>query len=116
LSNHYEGEGNLSRRIAEAEKLRDNLHYKSKRALPFQTFLSKTQNMFNLFENQKEAYTPSMKLRFLLERVQHDELKAAIAALNVSSSKGEEITFTSAANHLASKLAKTQDFLTSQSS
>jgi hypothetical protein len=113
LRKHYEGEGNSSRRIAEAERLRDNLHYKSERALPFQTFLTKSQHMFNLFEGQKEAYTPSMKLRFLLDRVQHAELKAAIAALKVSNSQGEEITFTAAANHLASELSKTQDFKTS---
>jgi hypothetical protein len=49
LRNHYQGEGNASRRIAEAERLRNNLHYKSERAMPFQTFLIKAQHMFNCF-------------------------------------------------------------------
>jgi hypothetical protein len=70
--------------------------------------------MFNLFENEEEAYNEAMKLRFLLDRVQHNELKVAIAALKVRKTSGEEITFTSAANHLASELSNTQDFLTSQ--
>ena len=34
LRNHYGAEGNASRRIATAEKLRESLHYKSERSLP----------------------------------------------------------------------------------
>jgi hypothetical protein len=114
LRNHYQGEGNSSRRIAEAERLRDTLHYKSERSMAFQTFLSKSQHMFNLFETEAEAYTEAMKLRFLLERVQHPELKASVAALKVKNNAGDEVTFTSAANHLAAELSTTQDFQTSQ--
>ena len=39
LHNHYGGEGNASRRIMMAEKLRETLHYKSERSMPFSTFL-----------------------------------------------------------------------------
>ena len=112
LRNHYEGEGNTSRRIAEAERLRTSLHYKSERSMPFQTFLSRVQHMFNLFEKEEEEYTEAMKLRFLLERVQHPELKPAIAAIKVRDTHGEDTTFTTAANHLASELSSTQDFQT----
>lgn len=114
LRNHFEGEGNTTRRIAEAERLRSSLHYKGERMMSFQGFLSKAQFMFNLFEKEGEEYSEAMKLRFLLERVQHPELKAAIAAIKVANSRGEETTFTTAANHLASELSSTQDFQTSQ--
>ena len=39
LRNHYGGEGNASRHIATAEKMRKTLHYKSERSMPFSTFL-----------------------------------------------------------------------------
>ena len=52
LRNHFAGEGNASRRIAEAERLRDTLHYKNKRAMLYEIFLSKTQKMFNIFREQ----------------------------------------------------------------
>ena len=39
LRNHYGGEGNASRRIATAEKLRETLHYKSERSMSFSTLL-----------------------------------------------------------------------------
>ena len=62
LRAHYEGAGNQTRRIAEAERLRDTLHYKSEGAMPFQSFLDKIQKMFNIFENADEPYTEAAKL------------------------------------------------------
>jgi hypothetical protein len=41
LRKHYNGEGNTSRRIAAAEKLRDTLHNKKEKSLQFLTFLDK---------------------------------------------------------------------------
>ena len=49
LRDHYSGEGNTSRRIAVAERIRDTLHYKSERAMQFSSFLEKLQKMFNIF-------------------------------------------------------------------
>ena len=43
LTSYYQGEGNTTRRISEAEILRETLHYKSERALPFGTFLHKLE-------------------------------------------------------------------------
>ena len=62
LRNHYSGKGNTSRRIAAAEKLRETLHYKNERALPFSTFLDKLQKMFNIFEEEKEEITEPAKV------------------------------------------------------
>jgi hypothetical protein len=64
LRNHFEGEGNTSCRITEAERLRSSLHYQGERSMLFQAFLSKAQFMFNLFEKEGEEYTEAMKLRF----------------------------------------------------
>ena len=62
LRAHYRGEGNQTRRITEAEKLRDTVHYRSERAMPFSNFLSKVQRMFNLFYTHGEPYTEGAKL------------------------------------------------------
>jgi RNA polymerase-interacting CarD/CdnL/TRCF family regulator len=62
LRNQYSGEqGNTSRRIAAAEKLRDTLHYKKERALPFSTFLDKLQKMFNILEEENKFITEPAK-------------------------------------------------------
>jgi hypothetical protein len=49
LRHHYAGEGYTTRRIADAKRIQNTLHYKSKRALPFGIFLGKLQNMFTIF-------------------------------------------------------------------
>ena len=54
LRDHYSGEGNTSRRIAVAERIRDTLHYKNERAMQFSAFLDKLQKMFNIFEEGNE--------------------------------------------------------------
>lgn len=84
LRAHYRGEGNQSRRIGEAERLRNTLHYKSEGALSFSIFVSKCQHMFNLFEQADEPYTDAMKLRFLTEKVQNIALQPTIEAIKSS--------------------------------
>jgi hypothetical protein len=55
LRRHYAGEGNSTRRILDARRIQNILHYKSERALPFGIFLSKLQNMFTIFKNAGEG-------------------------------------------------------------
>ena len=114
LSAHYKGEGNTSRRIAEADRLRDTLHYKSERALAFTTFLSRVQHMFNLYEEEKEPYTKAQKLRFLLDKTTHPSLTSAVSALRLSHDIGEDITFTKAANHLSAAVSKMPEYVNKQ--
>ena len=52
LQEHYSGEGNASRRIATAERIREGLHYKNKRSLAFSIFLDRMQKMFNIYEEE----------------------------------------------------------------
>ena len=90
LRAHYSGEGNSSRRIGEAERLRDSIHYKNEQSMSFSSYLGKVQEMFNIFADQKEPYTEDMKLRFLFRTVQHPVLSAAIEAIKVRESIGQE--------------------------
>ena len=103
LRAHYRGEGNQTRRITDAETMRDTLHYKGESALPFASFLAKVQRMFNLFDQIGEPYSESAKLRFLLDKVQNQDLKHALEAVRTGISiNPNAFTFTSAANHLSS--------------
>ena len=103
LRAHYRGEGNQSRRISDAETMRDTLHYRGESALPFATFLAKCQRMFNLYDQIGEPYTESAKLRFLFDKVQSADLKHPLEAVRtVVSMNPDAFTFTSAANHLSS--------------
>ena len=109
LRNHYGGEGNASRRMATAEKLRESLHYKSERSLPFSTFLDRMQKMFNIFKEEGEQLTENAKVRELFKRVQHMHLQGTIKALHVRYDL-DCITYTETANHLTAAVSKLPEF------
>ena len=64
-------------------RLSETIHYRNERSLSFTTFLAKMQHMFNLFEEENEPMTEAAKLRFLLEKVNHPQLKSDVSALRV---------------------------------
>ena len=109
LCNHYGGEGNASRRIATAEKLRESLHYKSERSLPFSTLLVMLQKMFNIFKEEGEQLTENAKVRELFKHVQHTQLQDTVKALHVRYDL-DGITYTEAANHHTATVSELPEF------
>ena len=111
LRDHFAGEGNATRNMAEADRLKDNLHYKSERAMPFETFLTNCQKMFNIYEKEGEAMTDEAKTRFLLKKVQHTGLRGAIEALKAQQTAGTAVTYTMAANHLSTAVSELPEYI-----
>ena len=83
LHRHYEGKGNQSRRIASADKYHKTLHYKSKRAMPWETFLDRMQKMFKNYKEEGEEMTENAKLHELFKRTKHPQLVESVKALEV---------------------------------
>ena len=106
LRNHFSGEGNATRNMAEAERLRESLHYKNERSMPFERVLTKCQKMYNIYEQEGEPMSEEAKIRFLFKKVVHTDLQGAIEALKVSQTSGSVITYTSAANHLPTAVSE----------
>lgn len=109
LVTHFEGEGNTSRRITVAERMKESLFYKNERAMPYQTFLDKAKHMFNIFRQEEEPMTESQKVRWLLSRIQHAGLTSTVGALRVRSDL-DGITFDEAANFIASAVSEQPDY------
>ena len=109
LREHYSGEGNASRRIATAERMREGLHYKNKRSLVFSTFLDHMQKMFNIYEEEGEEFTENAKLRELFKWVQHPQLQDTVKALKVCFDM-DGITYTQAANHLTAAVSELPEY------
>ena len=108
LRKHYSGEGNTSRQIAVAERIRDTLHYKNERALSFSAFLDNMQKVFNTFEEEDEIISEQAKVRMLLKKVEHPQLQDAFGALRVRASI-DRLTFTECANHLSAQVSELPD-------
>ena len=106
LRAHYQEEGNTTQSIAEAERLRDSLHYQNERGLPFASYLSKMQHMFTLFEENKDPYSDAMKLRFLYDTINHSQLMTTVSTLQVGQIAGNTVSFTDACGHLVIMVSK----------
>ena len=106
---HYEVEGNQSRRIASADKYCETLHYKSERAMPWETFLDRMQKMFNIYKEEGEEMTENAKLRELFKRTKHPQLIESVKALEVRYDM-DGLTYTQAANHLTAAVSKLPDY------
>jgi hypothetical protein len=52
---HFEGEGDVSRQITQAEAIYKTIHYKQERSMKFSTFLGRMQVMFQIFKQENEA-------------------------------------------------------------
>lgn len=111
LRNHFAGEGNATRNMAEADRLKESLHYKSERSMAFETFLTNCQKMFNIYDNEGEPMADDAKTRFLFKKVQHSGLQAAIAALRAQQTAGTNITYTMAANHLSTAVSELPEYI-----
>lgn len=111
LRDHFSGEGNATRNVAEADRLKESLHYKSERAMSFETFLTQCQKMYNIYDKEGEPMTDEAKVRFLFKRVQHDKLTSSIDALKAQITAGVNVSYTMAANHLSAAVSELPDYL-----
>ena len=48
--------------------------------MQFSAFLDKTQKMFNIYDEEGEPMTEQAKVRMLLSKVEHPQLKDAVGA------------------------------------
>lgn len=111
LRAHFAGEGNASRNISDADRLKEQLHYKTERAMAFETFLTQCKKMFNIYDTEGEPMAEDAKIRFLFKRIHHEKLKASVEALRAQITAGVNITYTMAANHLSTAVSEFPEYI-----
>ena len=101
LKDHFACEGNATRRIAEADRLKDSLHYKNERSMTFELFLTKYQKMYNIYRDEGEELSEDAKVRFLFKKISHSGLNNAVEAMKARiTTSTTTISYTTVANHL----------------
>ena len=113
LRDHFAGEGNATRNLSEAERLRDSLFYRGERAMQFETFLTQMQKMFNIFEKEGEPMEEEAKIRFLFKKVQNVDLQKSVEALKAqqTTSPPGTVTYVTAANHLSTAVSELPEYI-----
>ena len=102
---HYSGEGNIIRRLATADRLRETLQYKSECELSFNTLLNKMQKTFKIFRDEGEPMANSTQVHELFRRVQHPQLQDRFKAITVRAEL-DGIAYLEAADHLTAAVSK----------
>ena len=64
------------------------------------------QQMFTLFEDNKEPYSNAMKLLFLYDTIKHPQLMTTVSTLQVGHIAGNIVSFTGACGRLATMVSK----------
>ena len=54
IKDHFSGEGNATRQIAEADRLKESIQYKNERSMAFELCLTQCQKMYNIYRAMRE--------------------------------------------------------------
>ena len=108
------GEGNASRRMIEADHTKDTLHYKNGCSLPYETFLTKFQKMYNIFAIHREEILEDTKTRFLFKKIKHECLSNAFKAMKakITTDPTGSLTYTTVYNHIVTAISELLDYIT----
>ena len=111
LRSHFAGEGNATRNLSTADRLKESLHYRSERSMTFETFLNQCQKMYTIYDKEGDPMSDEAKVRFLFKRIQHSSLRSSIEALKAQMTSGVHINYTMAANHLTTAVSELPEFI-----
>ena len=76
--------------------------------MPFETFLTCCQEMFDIFKKYGEGLTPDAKIRFLFSKINNAGLSSAVAAMKakIATEATGSVTYVTCANHIATAVSE----------
>ena len=83
--------------------MKEQLHYKTEKALTFENFLTKCQKIYNIYQTHGEEMTEEAKIRFLFKKIDHEGLSKTIEAMKskITTEAVGAVTYTTIASHLS---------------
>jgi hypothetical protein len=101
LRQHYDGPGEVEKRLAFAKKQLSEIHYRSEQTFPFESYVTKLKGAFEVLEECNEAYTERNKVSILLEKIQINNTQIQSAKTSVMMNDALKTDFNAAANCLS---------------
>ena len=100
LVGHYDGTGELNKRLERAKEEISRLHYKDEKAFPFERFVTKLkENFFILCKDKDEALTGKQQVDIMLKGIKSTD--ASIIAAKTDVYKDYRTDFPAATNFLS---------------
>lgn len=96
LRSHYDGPAAISKRLALANQLIKELHYKNEQSFPFEAFITKLNGAYQVLAENGEGKTPRAKIEELLNKItcNNTDIRAAIGAIRMNSGFNNDFTLT----------------------
>ena len=106
LSNHYDGPGQVTKRLSEARSDINSLHYKGiESSFPFETYITRLQDNFETLRLNGEEEHESNQVRILLDGIDSSNSQLNAAKVNIGMSQTLRNDFTGACNVLAEQIS-----------
>jgi hypothetical protein len=105
LREHYDGPGEIEKRLAIAKKQLSDIHYRTEQTFPFESYITKLKSAFEILEECNEAYTERNKVSILLDRIQSNSTQIQAAKTTIRMSNELKTDFNAAANCLSEIVA-----------
>jgi hypothetical protein len=102
---HYDGPGEIEKRLAQAKKQLSDIHYRTEQTFPFESYITKLKSSFEVLEECNEAYTERNKVSILLDRIQSNNTQIQAAKTTIRMSNELKADFNAAANCLSEIVA-----------
>jgi hypothetical protein len=107
LRQHYDGPGQVEKRLAYAYNILNNTHYKSERQYSFESFVTKLSEAFEILKDNDVAKSEREKVDFLLNGIQSDNQIIVTAKTTVRMNVAMRTSFQIAVDHLSELIGAT---------
>ena len=105
LSDHYDGPGQVTKRLSEARSDIKSLHYKGiESSFPFETYITRLQDNFEILRLNGEEEHESNQVRILLNGIDSSNQQLNSAKVNISMNQTLRNDFIGACNTLAEQV------------
>lgn len=93
---HYDGPAATSKRIALANQMIKELHYKSEQSFSFESFITKLNGAYQVLDENGEGKSTRTKIEELLSKINsnHADIRSAIGVIRMSSEYNNDFTLT----------------------
>ena len=105
LRTHYDGPGEITKRVARAEAQIQSLHYKSEQTFSFERFITKLNGAYQVLQEHKEGLTERKKVSLMCDKIQNNNPSLVAAVQIVRHTPTLSTNFRAAANQLSESIS-----------
>lgn len=115
LRDHYDGPGEVEKRISYAKRELETAHYKSEKVFTFEKYVTKLSEAFQILEENGIPKVEREKVDLLLEKMSVDNTEVTAAIANIRMNPHKRNNFLMAANELSEYISVVMPLAASES-